>query len=33
MTINKEFLDGLFEKAKESERLRMNYDLRIVLMR
>ena len=28
MTINKEFLDGLFEKAKESERLRMNYDLR-----
>ena len=28
MTINKEFLVGLFEKAKESERLRMNYDLR-----
>ena len=28
MTINKEFLDSLFEKAKESERLRMNYDLR-----
>ena len=28
MTINKEFLDGLFEKAKESERLRVNYDLR-----
>ena len=28
MTINKVFLDGLFEKAKESERLRMNYDLR-----
>ena len=28
MTINKEFLDRLFEKAKESERLRMNYDLR-----
>ena len=28
MTINKEFLDGLFEKAKKSERLRMNYDLR-----
>ena len=28
MTINKVFLDSLFEKAKESERLRMNYDLR-----
>ncbi len=28
MTINKEFLEGLFEKAKESERLRVNYDLR-----
>lgn len=28
MTINKEFLLDLFEKAKESERLRMNYDLR-----
>lgn len=28
MTINKEFLVDLFEKAKESERLRMNYDLR-----
>ena len=28
MTINKVFLDGLFEKAKESERHRMNYDLR-----
>lgn len=28
MTINKEFLASLFEKAKESERLRMNYDLR-----
>lgn len=28
MTINKELLDGLFEKAKESERLRRNYDLR-----
>ena len=26
--IDKEFLDGLFEKAKGSERLRMNYDLR-----
>lgn len=28
MTINKVFLDSLFDKAKESERLRMNYDLR-----
>lgn len=28
MTINQEFLDGLFEQAKESPRLRMNYDLR-----
>ena len=28
MTINKVFLNSLFEKAKESERLRMNYDLR-----
>ena len=28
MTINKEFLASLFEKAKESEKLRMNYDLR-----
>ena len=28
MEINKELLDSLFEQAKESSRLRQNYDLR-----
>lgn len=28
LEINKELLEGLFEQAKESPRLRMNYDLR-----